>query len=914
VAGEPEPSALDADVAYLAGVVRATLVRHEGPELAATVDRIRALAAGDGDDAGRAELDATLAGLDPATAERVVRALILDFHLTTVAEQVHRADELATRARAFRGSLAETIADALETGISAEAVTDLLDRMELRPVFTAHPTEAKRRSVLTKRHRIADLLERRGDPRASREERRRLEHRLAELVDLLWSTDELRAHRPTPLDEAAQVLFYTEFLARHALPVLTDELAAVAVAHGLRLPARLRPIRFGTWVGGDRDGNPFVTPQVTLDVLALQVERAMAVLIDLTDELIEELSTSSRFVPPSAELEASLDSDRALLPEVFERWGDRDAEEPYRLKVACIRRRLEETARRARGEVPHRPGRDYTGTEELLDDVEVLVRSLTAATGTDEAGTLAASAARYLRTVAAVGLTMATMDVREHARRLHEALAALYRGVGEPDVAYETLDRPARRALLSAELARSRTLAGRARPVPEGAADVLAVFDAVRTALDRYGDEAIETYIVSMTRGVDDVLAAAVLARDAGLVDVPTGLARIGFVPLLETIEELRAAGTLLDELLSDPAYRRIVAARGDLQEVMLGYSDSNKDGGITTSLWTIHRAQQALRDVAAAHGVRLRLFHGRGGTVGRGGGPTGRAILAQPYRTLDGSIKITEQGEVIADKYGLPALAVRNLELALSATLRASLLHRASRHGPEVLDRWYAVMEEVSTAAHAAYRELVEDPALVDYFLSSTPMDAHGRLNIGSRPARRATEAATNLGDLRAIPWVFGWTQSRQIVPGWYGFGAGIARARAAGHGEVLREMLAEWHFFPVLVSNIEMALAKTDLRIARRYVERLVEPAQRGPFARISEEYERTVEQVRWLLDESELLEHHPLLRRTLEVRNRSLQALNLLQVDLLARARRTSDPAVDRALLLAVNGVANGLRNTG
>lgn len=910
---EVEHSPVDADVAHLAGVVRATLIRHEGADLAATVDRIRALADDDRETA-RHELDRLLAGLDAVTAERVVRALILDFHLTTVAEQVHRADELAARAREFRGSLAETVADVVAAGVPAEAVTDLLARMELRPVFTAHPTESKRRSVLTKRHRIADLLERRGDPRVDADERRRIDQRVTELVDLLWSTDELRTHRPTPLDEAAHVLFYTEFLARHALPVLTDELAAVAAEHGVVLPLRLRPVRFGTWVGGDRDGNPFVTPQVTLEVLALQVERAMSVLIDLTDELIEELSTSSRFVPPSDELVASLDADRAVLPEVFERWERRDAEEPYRLKVACVRRRLEQTARRARGGEPHRPGRDYATTDELLDDIEVLVRSLTTATGTGDVGTLASAAARYLRTVAAVGLTMATMDVREHARRLHDALAALYRAAGEPEVPYDSLDRPARRALLSAELTRARTLAGRARPVPEGAADVLAVFDTVRDALDRYGEETIESYIVSMTRGVDDVLAAAVLARDAGLVDVPTGRARIGFVPLLETITELRNAGPLLDELLSDPGYRRIVAARGDIQEVMLGYSDSNKDGGITTSLWTIHRAQQALRDVAAAHGVRLRLFHGRGGTVGRGGGPTGRAILAQPYRTLDGIIKITEQGEVIADKYGLPALAVRNLELALSATLRASLLHRASRHVPEVLDRWYTVMEEVSTAAHRAYRALVEDPDLVEYFLASTPMDAHGRLNIGSRPARRSTEAATGLADLRAIPWVFGWTQSRQIVPGWYGFGSGIAAARAAGHDGVLREMFTEWHFFPVLVSNIEMALAKTDLGIARRYVERLVEPAKRGPFSKIAEEYERTVDQVRWLLEESELLEHHPLLRRTLEVRNRSLQALNLLQVELLARARRGADPELDRALLLAVNGVANGLRNTG
>ncbi|MGI8809425.1 MAG: phosphoenolpyruvate carboxylase [Acidimicrobiales bacterium] len=907
--------ALNRDIKLLVGLLGETLVRHEGEDLLELVERVRNLskATRDSSSGVTAEhLDELLSGVDLPTATLLVRAFSAYFHLANIAEQVHRADE-RTQLSEEEGPLARAIEEIGEAGLPLEEVAGLLDRLELRLVLTAHPTEAVRQSILSKRRRIAEVLEQRSEPRSTEDDRRRDEREIAEIVDLIWQTDELRRKKPTPAAEANSVVFYLDDLFGAVLPDLLDDLTAHLARLGIELGPRARPVRFGTWVGGDRDGNPNVTPEVTMQVLGLQRRLALRRLTATVEYLVGKLSTSTRVARISASLKSSLAADKAVLPEVHARFGSLNAEEPYRLKCSYVLQRLRNTQHRLTEGAPPRKGLEYACTAELLDELELMRRSLM-----ENGGDLVArgSLDRVIRVAAAFGMALATMDIREHTDRHHVALAALFDRLPNDAPPYAELSRAERTKLLSAELQSARPLKSPATHLVGEAEEVLRLFETIREALDVFGDEAIESYVISMTRGCDDVLAPVVLAREAGLVDLTASVARIGFVPLLETVDELRAAGPILDELLSDPGYRRLVELREGVQEVMLGYSDSNKDAGITTSLWEIHRAQRALRDVAHRHHVLLRLFHGRGGTVGRGGGPTGDAILAQPYGTLDGAIKITEQGEVISDKYGLPTLARRNLEFATAAVIKASLLHRESRVPESVIDDWDEVMDVVSKAAHYSYRSLIDDPRLIDYFRSSTPVEELTELNIGSRPIRRAGGGLQGLESLRAIPWVFGWTQSRQIVPGWFGVGAGLEGARAEGWSERLAGMYDEWHFFRTFISNVEMVLFKTDLDIAWRYVERLADASLHGIFEVIADEHRRTVRQVLALTGRDRLLDHHPLLRRTLEIRDAYLDPISYLQVSLLARLRSSdrADPELQRALLLTVNGIANGLRNTG
>ena len=876
------------DVRKLADLLGQTIARQESKELLSLVESVR-LSVREG------QQDQILSKLDDSQTISLVRAFSNYFNLANVAEQVNRSKVLAEAHSSGGSWLKKTVDNILQAqkdgkDFDKKELQVWVDNFSVRPVFTAHPTEAARRSVLSKMTTIAQLLEQ-PDSQIKTE-------RLAETIDLLWQTDELRLGRPEPLDEAVNSIYYLDELLIQTVPEVLAEFANEVKRLGIQLSLNARPLSFGTWIGGDRDGNPNITAEVTKASILLQNSHFTRTVFEHLDELRQALSISTKLAGVSAELEKSVAQDLEKLPEIENRYRRINVEEPYRLKATAIRHKLALTQLRHASGLPHFPGRDYKDTAELLNDLEIMRTSLLANNGQLIA---TGQLERITRAISAFGLTHATMDIREHSGVHRQLLNQIFSNL-TPELINSQLDSKEQPNLGNLDEASDRCFK---------------TFVAMNELIDRFGPEVIESYIISMTKSADDVIAAVLIAKMAGLISINSAkeFAKIGFVPLLETVAELRSADKILDDLLGNKNYRKIVKLRGNMQEVMLGYSDSNKDAGITTSQWEIHKAQRKLRDVAIKHGVKLRLFHGRGGSVGRGGGPTYDALIALPWGSIDGQIKMTEQGEVISDKYGLPALAKENLELTLAAALEATILNRKPRQSAGDLNSWNDCMDLISDAAFAAYRGLVDKTDLPAYFYASTPVEQLGNMFLGSRPSRRPQDSG-GLDSLRAIPWVFGWTQSRQIVPGWYGVGSGLNAAREAGKSDLLQTLLKDWHFFRTFISNVEMTLAKTDLAIAQRYVNELVDPSLHKIFDQIKTEFDLTVKELLLMTNKTEILGNQPILARTLQIRDTYLAPLQLLQISLLKRVRNQKeiDPLLARALLLTINGVAAGLRNTG
>ncbi len=897
------------DVRLLGSLLGQVLQEQGGPELLERVEQVRRLAIRrrtDPSAGGERALRECLWGLDLGEVYGVVRAFTLYFHLINLAEEHHRLRTL--RDREVRGQPAprpESVAAALSglrsAGVPAPHLASVLERLEVRPVFTAHPTEARRASVLAHLRAVAELLAVRDDPQATPETRRRATEGLLAEITALWQTDEVRARRPTPLDEVQTGLYYLERSAWAVAPVLFRDLQEAVQDYAPEARGSVRPfVRFGSWMGADRDGHPLVTVEVTERTLELQRARVLRLYREEVAALARELSVSARRAGVAADLLASVEADLRELPEL-----QRDPElppptEPYRRKLRAVDERLRRTQEGRAG--------GYGSADAFVRDLELLSRSLHAHRG----GRVARARLQDLWVRAQTfGFHFAELDIRQDSAVHGRTVAHLLRRAGVVDD-YLALPESERVALLARLL---RGGAVQAEPQDPEAVEVVRLFRALPAWQDRFGPQACSTYIVSLTEDASDVLEVLWLAAQAGLYRWEDGrvTSRLHVVPLFERIHELRRCGEILETLLRTPEFRAHLASWENLQEVMLGYSDSNKDGGYLAANWALHRAQKALPEVARRHGCRLRLFHGRGGAIGRGGGPTERAILAQPREATDGRLKLTEQGEVLAGRYGNPLIARRHLEQLTSAVLRAAL-DRSPQ--PQQLDRWEEVMEELAELSRRAYRELVDDPDFPQYFAQATPIDEIRRLNVASRPAARSR--AERVEDLRAIPWVFSWTQTRVNLPGWYGLGTALdrfARARPGALAE-LRAMYAGWPFFRSVVDNAQISLGTADLEVGRLYAELVEDEGVRERvYGRIREEYDRTVRRVLEVTGQREILDNALVLQRSVRLRNPYVDPMHYLQVRLLRERRaRPEDAQVAELLHHTINGIAAGLQTTG
>jgi len=910
------------DVRFLGHILGDVLVMEGGQALLDIVENIREMTKQlrvSFDPAVLRRCRDLIRGLSPAMRRNVIRAFAIYFQLVNIAEQNHRIrrhrEYRLSSGVVQRDSIASAVRKLKERGLSAERVEQVLRYLSLELVITAHPTEAMRRTVLDIHQRIAERVMELDNPFLTEEDRERIREEILAEVHTLWQSDELRHRKPTVMDEVKNGLYYLDETLFDVLPDVHGELEKCLrqeyPEHDWHVPTFLR---FGSWIGGDRDGNPSVTPEVTWNTLKLQRDLVLSKYEQAVRKLLQKLSHSTRNARVSDELLRSLERDREEVSlEDIDQGEWRNEYEPYRRKCTYMLARLRHTRldRKERG--------IYAGSEAFLADLRLLADSLRL----HRAHALAdREVSRLIRQVELFGFHLVTLDIRQHSAEHEKALTEILGSLGIV-TNYGALSEEEKMKLLTELLADPRPLTSPYMRFSPETEQTLELFRVIARAKETFGEEAIRNYLISMTRGTSDLLEVVLFAKEVGLFR-RTGdrvTSRLHVVPLLETIDDLHRAREIMEAYFRHPAFVPAEREGHRYQEIMLGYSDSNKDGGMLTANWELYRAQRELCRLAREYGINVKYFHGRGGALGRGGGPLNRSIEAKPPETVLGGVKITEQGEVLSSRYALKPIASRSLEQATSALL-LSAAAAVTGEGNEPEQPWVEAMDEISGYALEEYQRLVfKDPAFLSFFHEATPLPEIGELKIGSRPTRRKNSRAFE--DLRAIPWVFAWTQSRYLFPAWYAAGTGFARY-VEKHPEgmrLLQEMFRRWPFFRSLMNNLHMALAKADLVIAREYASLASDPKEGDRIFRIiEEEYRRTRELSLAITEQKEILDHVPVIQESIRLRNPYVDPLSFIQVDLLGKLRLKEEKSEEdkeevlEQVLLTINGIAAGLRNTG
>ncbi|MBI5406946.1 MAG: phosphoenolpyruvate carboxylase [Nitrospirae bacterium] len=941
-----DDSRLQSDIQYLEDALDKVIREQEGDQLFRLVEEFRTACKkikDQYDPSIETFLLREAERLDLSISSKLIQAFALYFYLLNTAEEnfgMQQRREIQRHGGRVKGSFEDCLARLHENRIDRKTLFDLLGSLSIEPVMTAHPTEAKRLTILKKYRKIYLTIFKKENPIWTPEEKALLREDITNEIQKLWQTGDIFLERPTVEEEVSNGLYYFKETFYSVIPKLYRSLRRSIghfyPDHDLRIPPLLR---FGSWIGGDRDGNPNVTPEVTRGTLKTQRDAIFSLYIQSVQDLIGSLSHSTTKVNVSEELTASIDKDVKSLPDMGQQVLDRNPYEPYRQKLSFIKMRLEGT-------------RPYHSPSELLEDLYVIQKSLIANRGMR---TAEIEVDGMIKRVEVFGFHLARLDIREESDKHTRAICEVFDRLGiYPD--FQDMSEDDKVRILSEEIQNLRPLIYEGMELSSESVNTIETFRVIRWAMENVSPEAIGSYIISMTHRISDILTVLLLAKEAGLyrdsnppspqiplnppllkgeispnlpippftkgglggIDSSSG--GIDIVPLFETIDDLRRSREIINGLLSLPVYQRYITCRQGVQEIMLGYSDSSKDGGILTSSWELYKAQKGLWDVAQRHGIRLRLFHGRGGTVGRGGGPTHKAILAQPPGTVRGNIKITEQGEVISSKYANQGTALHNLELMVAGAIEAS--SPAYHEEIKTLDEKYtSLLDELSEISYRLYRELIEDPDFYIYFSYATPIGEIGLAKIGSRPERR--RETWKIEDLRAIPWIFSWTQSRHMLPAWYPVGTTFKRfidPDPVTRTALLKEMYRRWPFFENLLDNIQMTMVKADMNIAHLY-SGLVPDKKTGDkiFGMIKSEFALSREMILLITGQERLLDNDKGLQRSIQLRNPFMDPINYMQVNLLNQLRKEGliegeQKGLADAVLLTISCIAAGMRNTG